>query len=53
MSLCGGIYYVVEAADNGEKGGKRIVIGGLFSLVVSAMGVFITYEIIKLLIEAN
>jgi hypothetical protein len=49
MSLCAGIYLVVAAADKGQRRENLSLIGGTISIVISAIGIFITYELVRLI----
>jgi hypothetical protein len=48
MSLCAGIYLVVVGADRGERGNQLSVAGGAISIVISAVGIGLTYLLVRL-----
>lgn len=49
MSLCAGAFLVVVAVDKGERKGRWSVLAGLLSVCVSALGIFIIYELVQLI----
>jgi hypothetical protein len=48
MSLCAGIYFVAVASDRGERGAQLSLVAGVFSVVVSAAGIALTYLLVRL-----
>lgn len=48
MSLCAGIYLVAAASDKGVREHGLSLAGGLLSLLVSAIGIFLIYVLVRL-----
>jgi hypothetical protein len=51
LSLCAGMYLVVARTDRGTRSHFVTVAGGVIALGISALGVFVTYELVLLIVR--
>lgn len=52
MSLCAGIYYVTNSADEGDRSNILGSVGGIVSILTSIAGILICAGIIYLLVRS-